>query len=334
MKNYSIVFGIDVSKSTIDVVGINLSGAIIFKHRAIENSKKSIQLLVKKITHKYGVNNVVFAFENTGIYSLHLAYVLNYLDTTYYNLSALEIHRSMGISRGKSDKIDALVIAKYVLSNDYKIQPSSFTQENIITLQYLYTQRDKIVKAIKCFNNNKELESFLPKKSMSTISKTTTSIIKNLKRNLQKVEQAILELINDDQQLKEDYNLCLSVPGIGPQTATYLLIVTKGFTCFNNARQLACYGGVAPFPYQSGSSIRGRNKVNHMADKKLKSLLNMCALNAKKYDYQLKLYFDKKIDEGKNKMLVLNNIRNKILHRVFAVVRRKTPYVNTCAFGS
>ena len=104
--------------------------------------------------------------------------------------------------------------------------------------------------------------------------------------------------------------------------------LTKGFTAFDNARKLACYAGVAPFPYQSGTSIKGRTKVNHIADKKLKSLLNMCALNAKKHDYQLKKYFNDKVEKGKNKMLVLNNLRNKLLHRIFAVIKRQMPYVN------
>jgi len=144
----------------------------------------------------------------------------------------------------------------------------------------------------------------------------------------------ILEEDTEDQQLKNDYTLIQSIPGIGKQTALYLLIVTKGFTAFNNARQLACYAGVAPFPYQSGTSIKGRNKVSHLADKKLKSLLNMCALNAKRWDFEIEKYYNYKVAQGKNKMLVLNNVRNKLLTRVFAVTNRQQPYVNTKKFAA
>ncbi len=94
------------------------------------------------------------------------------------------------------------------------------------------------------------------------------------------------------------------------------------------------YSGVAPFEYSSGSSIRGRTKVNHMADKKMKSLLQMCALSAIKHDPQLKVYYQKKEKEGKNKMLIFNNIRNKIIQRVFCVVNRKTPFVNTFNYAN
>ncbi|MBL4746173.1 MAG: IS110 family transposase [Flavobacteriaceae bacterium] len=77
----------------------------------------------------------------------------------------------------------------------------------------------------------------------------------------------MLKIIDNNESLKKDYQLIISIPGIAPQTATCLLIVTKGFTTFDNARKLACYAGVAPFPYQSGTSINGRTKVSHLADK-------------------------------------------------------------------
>jgi len=114
----------------------------------------------------------------------------------------------------------------------------------------------------------------------------------------------------------------------------YLLIATKGFDAFDNWRQLACYAGVAPFPYQSGTSIHGRNKVHPLADKKLKSLLNMCALTALRHDRELKTYYQRKVEDGKAKMLVINNIRCKLLARVFAVINRKSPFVNTQKFAA
>lgn len=128
--------------------------------------------------------------------------------------------------------------------------------------------------------------------------------------------------------------LIQTVPGIGKQTALYFIIATKGFSAFTNWRKFACYSGVAPFEYSSGSSIKGRTKVNHMADKKMKSLLQMCAMTTLKYDPQIKEYYIKKKGEGKNAMLVLNNVRCKLISRVFAVINRETPYINTHKFAS
>ena len=118
------------------------------------------------------------------------------------------------------------------------------------------------------------------------------------------------------------------------QTAIYLLIATKGFDVFDNWRQLASYAGVAPFPCQSGTSIHGRTKVHPLADKKLKSLLNTCTVCAVRHNRELKTYYERKVSEGKAKILVINNVRCKLLVRVFAVINRKTPFVNTLKFAS
>lgn len=334
MKNYPIIIGIDISKLKLDIVGINLENEIIFKHQIIDNKKTKIKSFLKRIVAENNKDEILIVFENTGVYGYFLASILYQYNMNYSNLSALEIHKSIGIKRGKSDKSDALMIAKYALANRFKIELSSFTHEHLTKLKVLHTQREKVIKAIRTFGNNKEFEKFLPKQIIADLIKTNTSIIKNLKKNLKCIDKQILDIINSNKSLKVNYDLIQSVPGVGPQTATYLLIVTKGFTTFNNARKIACYAGVAPFPYQSGSSINGRNKVSHLADKKLKSLLNMCALNAKKYDYQLKSYFESKVEKGKNKMLVLNNIRNKLLHRIFAVIKRQQPYVNIHNFAA
>ena len=97
-------------------------------------------------------------------------------------------------------------------------------------------------------------------------------------------------------------------------------------------RKLACYCGVAPFKHQSGSSIKGKTKVSHIANKKMKSLLNMAALSAKRNDIEIKEYYERKVEEGKNKMSVLNAIRCKIISRAFAVIERETPFVNIQKF--
>lgn len=334
MKNYEVIIGIDISKLKLDTIGINSFNDIVLNHQIVDNSKTKIKSFFKKIIAKFGKDNIVVAFENTGVYGYYLASHLHNLGIDYYNLSALEVHRSTGIKRGKSDKLDAVTIAQYTLANRFKLELSSFTEEHILELKVLHTQREKIVKAIRTFNNNKETSLFLPKEVVTELNKTNNSIVNSLKKNLKRIDSQILDIIKSNNILIKQYELIQSVPGVGPQTATYLLIITKGFTTFKNARKLACYAGVAPFPYQSGSSIKGRNKVNHLADKKLKSLLNMCALNAKIYDYQLKKYFNDKVGDGKNKMLVLNNIRNKILHRVFAVIKRQQPYVNIHNFAA
>jgi len=152
--------------------------------------------------------------------------------------------------------------------------------------------------------------------------------IQLLQKQLLAVEKSIQELIDKNPVFNTQEKLLLTVPGIGKPTAANLIATTNAFTSFKNWRKFACYCGIAPFEYSSGSSIRKKTRVSHLADKKMKSLLNMAALSAKKSDAELKDYYDKKVKEGKNKMSVLNAIRCKIVSRAFAVIERNNPFVN------
>ncbi|WP_139361756.1 transposase, partial [Spirosoma sp. 209] len=99
------------------------------------------------------------------------------------------------------------------------------------------------------------------------------------------------------------------------------------------AKQFACYAGVAPFPYQSGSSIRGKTRVSPMADKHMKTLLHLSAMTAIRAKGELRDYYQRKVGEGKNKMAVLNAVRNKLIGRAYAVVSKNQEYDKTYAYS-
>ncbi len=65
----------------------------------------------------------------------------------------------------------------------------------------------------------------------------------------------------------------------------------------------------------------------------MKSLLGMGSRAAIQYDPEIKLYYQRKINEGKEKGLVLNNVKNKIIQRVFAAVKRQSPYVKLMTYA-
>ena len=109
-------------------------------------------------------------------------------------------------------------------------------------------------------------------------------------------------------------------------TAINLIVHTNEFKILLDARKLSCYCGIAPFEHTSGKSIRGKTRVHSMANKKLKTNLHMASLSGVKVDPELKKYYERKVAEGKSKMSVLNAVKNKIVARVIAVVKRGTPY--------
>lgn len=334
MKNYLFHVGIDISKLKLDVNLLN-SQTLQSEHFVIDNNPKSIKEFVKLlIKRKIEIKNVLFCCENTGVYTNHLSYVLLGLKLDLWIVPAIEIKRSKGISRGKNDKTDAKDISYYSFRNIDKLQLYKLAEIDIQKLKILYTEREKALKSLLLLETTKENSEFVNKEVYKEVLTINQSLTNTIKKIINKIENRIKEIIKSNQELYNQYKLIKSVPGIGEQTSLYFIIATKGFSTFKNWRQFACYSGVAPFEYSSGTSIKGRTKVNHMADKKMKSLLQMCAMTTLKYDPQLKEYYMKKKEEGKNSMLVLNNIRCKLISRVFAVVNRETPYINTYKFAS
>lgn len=159
--------------------------------------------------------------------------------------------------------------------------------------------------------------------------------LKALQKSKEDIERLIIKMVKQDEQIDKRTQQVQSIKGIGPVTAVAILAYTKGFTSFDSAKQLACYSGVVPFSKTSGSSIRYKPSVSQHANKKLKKLLHLCALSAIKNDKEIRAYFERKVGEGKNKMCVINAVRNKLIHRVFAVIRDdrffEENYVRRCA---
>lgn len=334
MKKYLFHVGIDISKSKLDVVLVETGTPVCSEHFIVDNNPKGVKAIIDLLKkRKIDVGEVLFCCENTGVYTYPLSTYLSEKNLDYWVVPAIEIKRSKGISRGKNDKTDARDIALYSIRNIDKLKLSTMAEKEIQQLKLLFTERDKIIKAIRLFEMSKENIDFIAKDIYRTVALVNANTIKALKGSLKVVETKMKEIVKSHTVLSQQFELAKSVPGVGPQTAMYLIIATKGFKAFDSSRKFACYAGVAPFEYSSGSSVRGRTKVNHMADKKMKSLLQMCALTAIKCDPQLKEYYNKKKEEGKNGMLVINNIRCKIVGRIFSVVKRQTPFVNTYKFA-
>ena len=335
MKNYLCFAGIDVSKSKLDVTFMTQPSKKKQQHFVVSNDSKGIQQILSLLKKaNIDVQNALFSFEDTGVYSLPLCFFLSQKQLDYWMIPAIEIKRSKGISRGKTDKADSKDIAFYSCTHLHKLRAGSIPEKEIMQLKLLFTEREKVLKALHLLESTMEASGFIPKEILQPVKKINAAGIRSLEKMLAQLEVKMKEIISTCELIKQQEKLICSIPGVGPQTALYLIIATKSFKAFENSRQLACYAGVAPFEYSSGSSIKGRTKVNHLADKKMKSLLYMCAMNAKKCDKELSEYYNRKVEEGKPKMLVLNNISCKILGRVFAVINRETPFVNMQKFAA
>jgi transposase len=331
MKNKEFI-GIDVSKKTLDVFILKTQ-----QHFSVNNSPRGFAKLLETCCKQLScpVKELFFCFENTGRYSRPLAVFLDSSDILFTMSPALEIKQSMGFRRGKNDKMDAKDIAWYAWKNREVIAPTKMHIPEVAQLRQLLTLRDKFIKHRTSYKNSlKDLKDCFVEGETDFIRKAQQRQIDQLNDEIERVEEEIDNIINSMLEWKNNFKLIQSVKGIGPVLARYIIIYTENFTRFTDPRKFACFAGIAPFEYSSGSSIKGKTKVHPIANKHLKSLLNIAAMGAIQLKGEYQMYYQRRTKQGKNKMSTLNIIRNKLVFRVFAVVKRQTPYVDFYQFAA
>jgi transposase len=324
--------GIDISKLTFDVV-VHTSKA----YQSFKNSKKGISEMIswvfKNTTHQK--ENVIFVFEHTGLYSHQMAVVLTEKALAFCMVPGLEIKRSLGMARGKNDKKDASKIAQYAYRLRDEIQPSKLSSKDIENLKRLLSLRDRLVKQRSGYKTSlKEQKRILSKEDAKELFKIQERLISALDNEIDVIEKELIEVIKKSPEMKKNFDLILTIKGVGKVTAIFFIAYTENFTKFENARRFNSYCGIAPFENSSGTSVRGKTRVSNLANKQLKTLLDLCAKSSITHNPEMKEYYERRIAEGKNKMSTINIIRNKIVARVFAVIKRKQGYVDLMKYAA
>ncbi|WP_255154530.1 IS110 family transposase [Ferruginibacter sp. HRS2-29] len=318
------IIGADLSKKTIDVF-CHSTGT----HHCIENNESGFRLLLQWFKEQnVSTCQAGIFMEHTGLYSYLFEEFLHRYSILFVKVAALEILRSQGIVRGKSDKIDARRIALYGVEKQHKLIPHAPVDKDLDRLKMLNTVRSGLVRqktSLKC--SLKEYRNIGIKES-DLIIKSQQKVLAMLEKQIQELALETERLVKSNEGISSNYGYLRSVRGIGPVTATVTIIKTANFTRFKDGRKFACYCGTAPFEYSSGSSIRGKTKISHLADKEMKTLLDLAARSAMQHDPELKEYYQRRIAEGKSKRSTINILRNKLIHRMFAVVKRKSPFVD------
>lgn len=329
MKKIMNTIGVDVSKDYLDAYNYCLK-----EHKQFHNGIPGIKKLIKWVrSSKVELDDVLFCFEHTGLYSIPLAEYLNGQALLFAMVPGLEIKRSLGMVRGKNDKIDSIQIAKYAYLRKDEIKPTELPSGSITKIKRLLSFRDRLVRQRAQYKGTiNEFKAFLKAGENEVLFKTHNDMIKAFDKQIYKVEAELLYEIKRDPKISETYKLVTSVKGVGFVLGLHFIAYTKCFTCFDSWRKFACYSGIAPFDHQSGKSVSPK-KVNPMANKRIKGLLSNAATTSVRFNPEMKAYNERRLKMGKNKLSTQNIIRNKIVSRVFAVVKRGSPYVDTMLYA-
>ncbi|MBL0102060.1 MAG: IS110 family transposase [Saprospiraceae bacterium] len=325
--------GADISKNKINFALRFLNDYVLEKEventtSALNKFIKEVQSLVKSIAKEKKSEYILeFIMEHTGIYGNLLIECLAGHKLTMYVIAGLEIKNSTGISRGKNDKIDAKRIADYGVRFADKLKPYTLCDQTLSELKGLNTLRTQMVRIkAQLTQANDDIKKFQSKELQKKSDKLKKPVVNELDQAIEKIEAQMLELIKSDESIYENYKIAQSVPGVGKIVAVAFICATNNFTKFESAKALGSYCGVVPFGKESGK-YKGKNKVSPIANKALKTLLHLGAVASIGGNSPFAVYYKRKVmEDKKNKMLALNNVRNKIVKTMFACIKNKTKY--------
>lgn len=318
--------GVDVSKITLDIV-VRKGNEYLF-HMQVENDQGGINGFVKKCKQlKIELKLALLCMEHTGIYSNTALNGFFRIGCSVWLENAIQIKRSLGLTRGKNDKVDAERISEYAFRFSDKAKLWEPTREQLIKIKHLTTLRKRLIDAKNSLKVPiREAKEFLDKSVYNQLKKHTEKPVEALNKQIDEVEQQLRAIIKADQCLSGLFEVVTSVDGVGEVLFWELVTTTDEFKKINDPRKYACYAGVAPFEHSSGSSVRGKNRVSKMGNKSTKTLLHLAAMSSVAMKGELSDFYHRKVSEGKNKMTALNAVRNKLIHRVFSCVRDGRKY--------
>lgn len=315
MQALTKYIGIDISKLTFDVA-IREGGS--YQHYKFENNKDGFILLNKLLPAES-----VVVMEASGPYYLRLA---NYLVEQGIKVSVvnpLVIRRfcQMRMSRAKTDKKDAIMIAEYGYAECPQLWQAS--PKEIIALQQMEGLVTKLQREHTGLKN--QLESFT---SGGMLDKKLEKLIKKELAHKQKLMD---KLTKEIEALAEQHYASLleklqSIPGLGKKSAIGLAVISNGFTKFDNYRQLSSYLGLSPRIYESGTSVKGKARICKLGMSEMRSTLFMCSWSASRYNKACRELYDRLLAKGKAKKLALIAVVNKLLKQAFAIATKHNLY--------
>lgn len=313
-----LCLGIDISKAKFDVALILETGKL--RHKVFPNTDAGFKLLSTWLS-KQKVELVHACLEATGTYSEALALYLHNAGHTVsiLNPAVIKAFAQSELSRTKTDKTDASLIARYCLKN----KPSAWSPPapEISELQALLRRLDALVDMRQQESNR--LDAGI---NATSVKESVTSHIAYLDQQIAHTQALIKDHIDNHPSLKQQRDLLSSIPGIGDLTAAKLLAEIIDIDQYSSARQVAAFAGLVPRHNQSGTSVRGRSKLCKVGAARLRKALYFPAIVATQHNPTIKAMSQRLRERGKCPMLIIGAAMRKLIHIAYGVLKSGKPF--------
>lgn len=319
--------GIDVSADTFTVSVGKEPWEVIKRGSSFENSAEGFDEFLRWLGEKgYGAGRSVACMEATGVYGQGLAY---FLAAHKYRVAVeppLRVKRAFPVHGHKNDVTDSAHLAEYACRFYDELHMWEPEDKVLKQVRTLLKTREQLTKSATM---HKSALKALRKEFIRTpmAERMYEGLIEELGGLIEEIDEEIRGLIEGHPFFRQEYGLLLSVPGVGMQLASHMLVISRGGERETDARQLASYLGICPYEHSSGTSVYGRPHSKRNGSGSVRKLLYLSAMSLRTHNSGFKEYFLRKTSSGKPGRLVINNIANKLLRIICAVLRSGKPYI-------
>lgn len=323
MKVPRYFVGIDIAADTF-TVAIHQSKV---KPVTLSNSGEGFEELLRWLkANNVNSSNATVCMEATGVYTEQVCYFLHSKGFCVAVEAPQKVRRAFINDIYKNDSVDSLRIAEYAYRFHDKLPTWTPSEDIVEQVKTLLTTREQLTGHLVA---NQNALKAVERKHVKTplAEKVYLSSMKHIREQIKLIDKELENLISNHPTIGQATALVKSIPGVGTLLACNMMVITQGFTRPLKARQLASHIGICPFERQSGTSVNGRPRSRHYGPERFRKLLYLAAMSLRTHNDNFKRYFLRKVQEGKSKLLVLNNIANRLLKIITAVLQSRTPFI-------
>jgi transposase len=315
---YPLALGLDIAKLKFNACLIRHGGK--FRHRVFANDEAGFAQLSEWLA-KNDAGHVHACLEATGAYADPLATYLYDAGhkVSVVNPAAIKAYAQSHLSRTKTDRVDAALIAGFCAER----RPPEWRPPapQVRELQALVRRLEALVEMRVAEENRLAAGG-----TVAAVRASVEEHLAHLAEQIKRTEALIRDHIGRHPGLKRQSELLDSIPGIGEATAAALLAEVPDIEQYRSARQVAAFAGLVPRERQSGSSVRGRVRLSKIGNARLRKALYFPAVTALRCSPFFQQWAEGLRQRGKSKMAVIGAAMRKLVHLAYGVLKTGRPF--------
>lgn len=313
--------GVDVSYKWLSV---RISGPGGEAKLEIDNTPQGHRALIRRLT-KHGRSARV-CLEATGTYHLDFALAAvchPRIAVMVVNPRVMKNFAESLSPRSSTDPIAAEVALQYLMRMDFV--PWTPPEPELMELRGLARRIHTLTTSVTRDKNRLHALRASAAGSALVINDVQVNL-RHLQRRIDHLREQALKIIAATPRLAADFELLLTVKGIGPASAIALLAELSVLPNDMTAKQWVAHSGLDPRHHQSGTSVNKPAVISRRGNTYLRAALYMPALTARRHQTNVQAFYDKLVGRGKKPIQAVIAVMRKLLHSIWGMLHHRTAF--------